>query len=643
MDYHAPSRASSQASVYTTSSTTTTTTSSHQNTNANVALLGASLAFRRSKPQPRVPTQTYVGGANGALTAANTANSLKLKQETTRSPNCSVARSPLPIPLPKLPNGDMVKEKPKTGMPKMPSVSLSQQEQEQERRRPHDRSPSRQAAVLAAARAKPTAPATNNTNILPSSRPSNRPRTGTVQKPAVAPKPRRLSEHFRNTSNMDIDTTDKPMDSTPIASTNALVNLFEQRVKAVDESTPVKRPDPITLNPSRELSLKSPKPTRSGGITSMFQLELEEAKRHGRARPEPVKQDQHDSVPDTPDGNSSDDSFASASEDLNIERTPPSIPRSESRALSQSPSHILKADLQEKRRPQLPSPSPVRYNAQRAVPIKQPPRPKSAGSDPLSMTSAPSLRSIPAQFNQAHPRKMTPLRTGDDLANALVASSLASSRAPSPTRLEPPPIPSRRKKGRHHKLPFSRTPSPAKVGMLHTLRSYDGASSSKSEDEKHPYHKHQKKRLIRKHPNKHHEGERKRWRDAITERERKRYEGVWAANKGLHYSFTYEEQARLNQQPNHPQTQKLRAAVSDQVSNIVARDIWSRSRLPDPTLETVWDLVDNDCVGRLQKEEFVVGMWLIDQRLKGRKLPVKVTESVWASVRSIGIKVRKKG
>ena len=34
-------------------------------------------------------------------------------------------------------------------------------------------------------------------------------------------------------------------------------------------------------------------------------------------------------------------------------------------------------------------------------------------------------------------------------------------------------------------------------------------------------------------------------------------------------------------------------------------------------------------VGRLTKEEFVVGLWLIDGRLKGKKLPVKVSDSVW--------------
>jgi len=50
-------------------------------------------------------------------------------------------------------------------------------------------------------------------------------------------------------------------------------------------------------------------------------------------------------------------------------------------------------------------------------------------------------------------------------------------------------------------------------------------------------------------------------------------------------------------------------------------------------LEEVWDLVDRKHAGVLFRDEFVVGMWLIDQRLKGRKLTGKVGESVWDRVR----------
>lgn len=139
---------------------------------------------------------------------------------------------------------------------------------------------------------------------------------------------------------------------------------------------------------------------------------------------------------------------------------------------------------------------------------------------------------------------------------------------------------------------------------------------AKSDDEGY-YRK--RSHLVRKHPNKHHEGDRKRYRNQVTERDRKRYEGVWAANKGM-----------------------LRAIddSTNTVLNITVRDIWRRSRLPDHVLEEVWDLVnlrDTDSLGR---EEFVVGMWLIVQRLKGNKLPIKVSESIWSSVRhSTGIKV----
>lgn len=135
---------------------------------------------------------------------------------------------------------------------------------------------------------------------------------------------------------------------------------------------------------------------------------------------------------------------------------------------------------------------------------------------------------------------------------------------------------------------------------------------------------------VRKHPNKHHEGQRKRWRDQITERERKRYEGVWAANKGV---LLPASAARSNSTGDDEDP-------SLDVLNLVVREIWMRSRLPDHVLEEVWALVDGREVGRLTRIEFVVGLWLIDQRLKGRKLPTRVSDSVWTSARGLGIKVK---
>jgi len=142
---------------------------------------------------------------------------------------------------------------------------------------------------------------------------------------------------------------------------------------------------------------------------------------------------------------------------------------------------------------------------------------------------------------------------------------------------------------------------------------------------------------LTRHPNMHHEGDRKRWRDRVTERERRRYEGVWAANKGL----------LLNLDPEYRDSitgyAKDGTPMSDLVCNVVVRDVWERSRLPRDVLEEVWDLVARPGVKALNREEFVVGLWLIDQRLKGRKLPIRVSPSVWASVKyPQGVKISNK-
>ena len=214
------------------------------------------------------------------------------------------------------------------------------------------------------------------------------------------------------------------------------------------------------------------------------------------------------------------------------------------------------------------------------------------------------------------PRSRKPQLTANSLANAMVASSLASSRASSPNK----PVPTvshrqskaqsifRRSQSQEvFQSSKSRTPSPGRV-MRQTMR-----ETPKSDEEK---RKRTSGNFLNKHPNKHHEGDRKRWRDEIAERERKRYEGVWAANKGLLVP---------SELPDSDST----------VLDLVVRDIWRRSRLPDEILAEVWNLVDVSFKRRLSKEEFVVGMWLIDQRLKGRKLPVKVSESVWFSARRL--------
>lgn len=323
--------------------------------------------------------------------------------------------------------------------------------------------------------------------------------------------------------------------------------------------------------------------------------------------------------------------------------------------------------------------------------------------------------------------------------------------------------------------------------MKMTLRD----NKSGSEEEKDGRHgRHRKRNLVKKHPNKHHEGDRKRWRDVVTEKERKRYEGLWASNKGIcvgepvvnagrwvnpaesqmslvgSYPGSYggsnigslppmgtslggpgsfqptgagsyqggpiqapglrvspymsptlsqsqNQSLGVGQGPysnslqNFPQqsnqslgvgpygnsmqsfsqsqtlslgvgqgpysnplqnpSQQSLATTSgsnsgnspspqrqppgrynisppppkDCVSSLVVRDIWSRSRLPPDVLREVWDLVDRSGKGMLCKDEFCAGLWLIDQRLKGRKLPQRVSDSVWRSLSGLsGVKIR---
>ncbi|KAE8146823.1 hypothetical protein BDV25DRAFT_161650 [Aspergillus avenaceus] len=244
---------------------------------------------------------------------------------------------------------------------------------------------------------------------------------------------------------------------------------------------------------------------------------------------------------------------------------------------------------------------------------------------------SPSTSSI---YSRSHNNSRSSLSgmTEDAISDAIVASSLASSRAP-PTRKLPPPPPPQRRTSTHSLLhrhasrrEASQSPSPASA-LRRTLR-----DPVKSDDEDDDHHRH-RKHILRKHPHKHHEGDRKRWRSEITEKERKRYEGVWAANKGLVVPTQQEVDKQCS--PKDPLRHRWPSNASEMVANVVVRDIWSRSRLQFFVLEQIWDLVDSQKIGLLTREEFVVGMWLIDQQLKGHKLPARVPDSVWGSVRRV--------
>jgi len=195
-------------------------------------------------------------------------------------------------------------------------------------------------------------------------------------------------------------------------------------------------------------------------------------------------------------------------------------------------------------------------------------------------------------------RPLSHTLTGDSSHHAVMASFLASSRAPSPAKVQlvtPPPL----------------RPN---QGLRTTLRKPD----KKEEREQSPPKT--KKHLV-KHPHKHHEGTRRRWREIVTEKERRRYEGLWAANRGLYL----------------PDDVTPDGSMRDGVCSVVVRDLWNRSRLPSDVLENVWDLVDRKYKGWLTREEFIMGLWLIDQSLKGRKLPSRVQAGTWESIHRLGV------
>ncbi|CAI2172737.1 3723_t:CDS:2 [Funneliformis geosporum] len=62
----------------------------------------------------------------------------------------------------------------------------------------------------------------------------------------------------------------------------------------------------------------------------------------------------------------------------------------------------------------------------------------------------------------------------------------------------------------------------------------------------------------------------------------------------------------------------------DFIDGAVVKAIYLRSCLDNKTLSKIWDLLDTDEDGRLSRNEFCAGMFLIDERLKGQPIPDKL-------------------
>lgn len=157
----------------------------------------------------------------------------------------------------------------------------------------------------------------------------------------------------------------------------------------------------------------------------------------------------------------------------------------------------------------------------------------------------------------------------------------------------------------------------------------------------------------------------------LTDQEKKRYEGLFVSNKGNYFDRVVRKLVGVdynkldNYDSNGDEDDSTKAAklsaktleagrnlhnlksaqVDQLIHGSVVKRIWIRSRLPKETLQAIWNLVDFRKDGTLNKPEFLVGMWLIDQCLYGRKLPKKIDPIVWENLGNIGINVviKKKG
>ncbi|KAF2686641.1 hypothetical protein K458DRAFT_297285 [Lentithecium fluviatile CBS 122367] len=684
----------------------------------NAALRGASSAFSKPPVKPKPQTNTYTGGSNGALLAAT-----KVGTGTPRALTPSGNTSPL---RKNWTGGSTSAGRPYTS----PTYELSHSSSSSALAVPDDSlfeqvpSPSNIAAKLAAARYSPMRPLPQASAVSGiSERDANEgdilPPAGSVgnvlarldsTKPK-APGLRKRRSFDPNAFARPIRTLSgdsKPTDDTPIAPTNALVNLFEQNRST---AAPRRTPSPMAVPQKAPPPVRSPKPQRTFHLPPepKDNPSLERAK---TLSPPAVKPKPWLDISSATDGIREGANFSAlrrdtfgvtagqkpaqsaAAKNVTPRPNPPpkrgtrqTRPRSEDISLSasihrnrrlssslsnheipSSPSSFVSArEVQEEEKPKPSLPPPRRSARPKTEQTGGENRPKTATPLSPERRSASKLTSpIPPPQKFSPPRRasvsgsstptggtlyhnnyqresvraITKHLTGESLSSAIVGAALASSRnaSPAPASTATPTLPMRRQQLHHHSL-FHRSPSPPKpqpTGKLRpTMRREPSSSSDEDESEK---YKRKGTRIMgmgRKHPNKHHEGTRKRWRDQVTERERKRYEGVWAANKGLHIPSSHSP-SRSRSPGQFEEDPAL------EVLNLVVKEIWSRSRLPEHALEEVWDLVDGRGVGRLRREEFVVGLWLVDQRLKGRKLPLRVSESVWASVRGAGVKIKVK-
>ncbi|ROW12250.1 hypothetical protein VMCG_00164 [Cytospora schulzeri] len=514
--------------------------------------------------------------------------------------------------------------------------------------------------------------------------------------PANIQRRRRVGSVGTSSSDADFSTTssDDHPDTTSLAPTTSLISMFEVTRRGNDGDDA----DPIQSSPDRRVERKA-KPPVPKALKAVADEENVAIKR-----------------PEYEERQSSSDQAPPALPERNVSasaKTRPEVPKKSTELPGKSPLELKRLGSRKLTRRPSPPIAGTGTDGQNSSKRTSPEstadaRPSSAGSVSsndsfVSASSTPTRAESPPVFDRAsrslaprvgaprpastlpHPPTLPVRRTPtgsssltlDSLSDAIMAGSLASARHPTAppstttgsggsSRTPPPVPPSRLKGGKRNSVSTRRPSSPHR--MKQTLR--QPRSLSDDEEEKKPHHK---KKLIGNKKHTHHEGSRSRWRNEITEREKKRYEAVWASNRGLFLvqgSQQLQQQqqvhtatataagaahARSSSSPSDPsrarddksprREQVVRTEsyeeLSEYVPNVVVRDLWSRSRLPAEELAEVWDLVYGGTGFRvhaaLNKPEFVVGMWLVDQRLRGRKIPTRVSDSVWDSAKGLRV------
>ncbi|KAI1106244.1 hypothetical protein F4804DRAFT_50654 [Jackrogersella minutella] len=662
----------------------------HDDSSYNAALKGASLAFQKQKSTPRPsPTATPTSRSidNGALIAAASAASASRGQSRTVSRQTTGGSNPGGNASLDTEQGTTSQFSAQSLQPPSQRVHAGPSHLGLANRpaMPDPRSPSFIAATLAASR---------------SASPVRHLMTQSHQTQQPARRRRKGSVSANNSAASSVTSLDLATDTTSIPSTNALISMFE---KKEDDTDPVKkgtatsdsrkslgaRTTSRTLSPSRamspivknELSPSRLASTAAWERASPPSASLVDSAQERVRRPQNTVAETKVRPPAPPPARSKNTVRAAAKPDALDSRgkprasTPPpkSISRVDTAIFSPQPrrtvsNNIILDDIQARdsapegqtSRPTKPKTKPQRpasahkttkpylldddprrtstssndtFVSASSAPTPHPSSPQRGRSRPSSpatvrLTRPPSSQTISTITSTSRPPVLPPRLARstshlplESLTDAIMAGSLASSRL-TPSKTPPPKPPSRRQ-----------TPH-----MRQTLRQ----APSKSDDEDNYAQARSRRRkplgkLGGGNKHSHHEGARRRWREEITARERKRYEGVWASNRGL---------LLVTPDGSRSSSANGQARESDKgqvVANVVVRDIWTRSRLPFDELAEVWDLVDRHGRGLLDRTEFVVGMWLIDQRLRGRKIPRKVTESVWGSARGVRVAEVKAG